>query len=169
MSEPLTPPQSLNHVAYPTWSSQETYDFYTGVLNCRFLAAIQLDQVPSTGTPTPFLHTFFGFESGEAIAFFEVDGMERPGSDPIPSWVRHLALNVASTEDLHRWIDRLKAAGVETLGVVDHDGTWESVYFFDPNGVRIELTVQHRPLTDADQADGLETLRRWNERRSVRA
>jgi catechol 2,3-dioxygenase-like lactoylglutathione lyase family enzyme len=169
MTVSLRPPQSLNHVAYPTWDSQATYDFYTGVLNCRFLAAIQLDEVPSTGSPTPFLHTFYGFESGEAIAFFEVEGMRRSGDDGIPSWVRHLAVNVASVEDLDRWRERLNAAGVDTIGVVDHDGVWDSLYLFDPNGVRIELTVQHRPLDDDDQAAGLRTLRAWNERRSVAA
>ncbi|MGZ5205456.1 MAG: VOC family protein, partial [Caldimonas sp.] len=35
---------------------------------------------------------------------------------------------------------RLEAAGVEVLGITDH-GIIESIYFFDPNGIRLELTV----------------------------
>ena len=36
---------------------------------------------------------------------------------------------------------RLKAEGVEVLGVTDHH-IFKSIYFFDPNGVRLELTAQ---------------------------
>jgi len=36
---------------------------------------------------------------------------------------------------------RLEANGVEVLGVTDHH-IFHSIYFFDPNGVRLELTAQ---------------------------
>jgi catechol-2,3-dioxygenase len=36
---------------------------------------------------------------------------------------------------------RLEAHGVEVLGVTDHH-IFHSIYFFDPNGVRLELTAQ---------------------------
>ena len=36
---------------------------------------------------------------------------------------------------------RLQAEGVEVLGVTDHH-IFKSIYFFDPNGVRLELTAQ---------------------------
>jgi predicted metal-dependent phosphoesterase TrpH len=36
---------------------------------------------------------------------------------------------------------RLQAHGVEVLGITDHH-IFESIYFFDPNGVRLELTAQ---------------------------
>ena len=42
---------------------------------------------------------------------------------------------------------RLEAAGVEVLGVTDHH-IIESIYFFDPNGIRLELTV--RAIKDAE-------------------
>jgi len=37
--------------------------------------------------------------------------------------------------------DRLVAAGLDVKGVTDHDFI-NSIYFFDPNGVRLELTVR---------------------------
>jgi catechol 2,3-dioxygenase-like lactoylglutathione lyase family enzyme len=160
----LRAPRSLNHIAYPTWDSQATYEFYTEVLKCKFLTAIQLDVVPSSGANTPYLHTFYGLSDGGAIAFFEVEGMPKPGADSVPSWVRHIALNVDSMEELHEWQEHFAAKGVETVGIVDHDGVWESLYIFDPNGVRIELTLQTRELTDADAQAGEETLRKWNAR-----
>ena len=36
---------------------------------------------------------------------------------------------------------RLEADGIEVLGVTDHH-IFKSIYFFDPNGVRLELTAQ---------------------------
>jgi glyoxylase I family protein len=36
---------------------------------------------------------------------------------------------------------RLQANGVEVLGVTDHH-IFKSIYFFDPNGVRLELSAQ---------------------------
>jgi hypothetical protein len=32
-------------------------------------------------------------------------------------------------------------AGVEVVGPLDHDGWVKSIYFFDPNGARLELTT----------------------------
>jgi catechol-2,3-dioxygenase len=91
--------------------------------------------------------------------------MPNPGPDSVPSWVRHIALNVDSMEELDEWKAHFAAKGVETVGIVDHDGVWESLYLFDPNGVRIELTLQTRPLDDADARAGAETLRKWTARR----
>jgi|SRR5437868_959046 len=154
-------PASLNHIAYPTWDSAATYRFYTEVLRCEFVAAIQLDKVPSSGEQVPYLHTFYALGSGGCIAFFEVDGLPAPTDDGVPQWIRHLALDVASVEDLNEWLDHFAAHGVETVGVVDHDGVWNSVYVFDPNGIRIELTVQSRPLDDNDRAEGTKNLIAW--------
>lgn len=159
---PLTAPGSLNHIAYPTWDSPRTYDFYTRVLKCQFLGAIQLDIVPSSGEETPYLHTFYGLTSGEAIAFFEVEGMPRPSGDGIPLWIRHIALNVSSMDELRGWREHLLAQQVEVVGIVDHDGMWESLYIFDPNGVRVELTYQVRAFSDDDQVEGHRTLEAWS-------
>jgi len=160
----LRAPRSLNHIAYPTWDSQLTHDFYTRVLKCPFITAISLDEVPSSGAKTPYLHTFFGLQDGSAIAFFEVDGLPNPGPDAIPSWIRHIALNVDSMAELQAWKAHFEAEGVEAVGIVDHDGTWQSVYIFDPNGVRVELTLQTRELTEDDAREGAAALQAWNVR-----
>jgi catechol 2,3-dioxygenase-like lactoylglutathione lyase family enzyme len=161
MSGELKAPRRLNHVAYPTWDSVATYHFYTEVLNCRFLGAMHGDRVPSTGAETPYLHTFYAFDSDECIAFFEVGDLERPESDPIPSWLKHLAVSVESMEEIEEWRRRLKEHDVEVTDVVDHDGIWESIYFFDPNGVRLEITYQTRPLGERDYEEGMAWLRRY--------
>ncbi|MEU6700564.1 VOC family protein [Pseudonocardia sp. NPDC046786] len=160
----LQAPRSLNHIAYPTWDSQRTHDFYTRVLRCPLIAAIRQDEVPSSGARTPFLHTFFGLADGSAIAFFEVDGLPEYEPDAVPSWIRHLALNIDSMEELLTWKAHFETEGVEVNGIVDHDGVWESLYVFDPNGVRIELTLQTRELTEQDAREGAANLQAWNQR-----
>lgn len=154
-------PISLNHAAYPTFDTGATYRFYTELLGCAFVAAVRKDAVPSTGAPTPFLHTFFALSSGECIAFFEVEGLEEPEDDGVPSWIRHIALTMESAEAVTETKARLEQAGVEVIGVVNHDDLWHSIYFFDPNGIRIELTHQTRPLGPDDAAEGRRLLEDW--------
>lgn len=53
--------------------------------------------------------------------------------------MNHLALKVPDRASLLRARDRLEAAGVPVLGPTDHHFV-ESIYFHDPNGIRLELT-----------------------------
>jgi catechol-2,3-dioxygenase len=54
--------------------------------------------------------------------------------------VNHIALRVDSEAALADAKRRLEAAGVEVLGITDHHFI-KSIYFFDPNGIRLELTA----------------------------
>ena len=58
-----------------------------------------------------------------------------------PLWVNHIAFRIDRVDDLLAMKARLEAAGVEVLGITNHH-IIKSIYFFDPNGVRLELTVQ---------------------------
>lgn len=160
-------PVSLNHVAYLTADTAETYRFYTDVLGCRLVAAVEEDEVPSIGEEVAFLHTFFAMKTGECFAFFEIDGQELPGPDGVPPWVRHIALSCESLEELEQWQEHVTSKGVEVRGPVDHEGIWTSIYFFDPNGVRIELTYQNRELTEQDATEAMQLLSGWAEARGV--
>jgi glyoxylase I family protein len=64
---------------------------------------------------------------------------------------------------------RLEANGVEVLGVTDHR-IFKSIYFFDPNGIRLELAAQ---LADKNQMhreslDVHAQLNAWNEEKKRR-
>lgn len=50
-------------------------------------------------------------------------------------------MNVATRGELISTKARLEANGIEVLGIVDHK-IFDSIYFFDPNGIRLELTFQ---------------------------
>lgn len=166
MPSDLTP-TALNHVAYLTTDTAETHRFYTEVLGCRLVAAVEEHEVPSTNEQTSFLHTFFAMKTGECLAFFEIDGQQQPPEDDVPSWVRHIALTIDSPDELESWQSHLADKGIDVKGPVDHEGIWTSLYFFDPNGVRIELTHQNRDLTDSDAEEASALLSDWAKQRGL--
>lgn len=161
MSELPKIARALNHVAYPTTDTGATYRFYTEILGFQLVAAVRGEDDPESGTPKPHLHTFFAMRSGEVIAFFDIEGMERPQRDALPTWTRHLAMSVDSHDELTAWRRRLLDHGVEVTPVVDHGGIWFSIYFKDPNDVLLELTYQARGLTADDARQAAEMVGEW--------
>lgn len=51
---------------------------------------------------------------------------------------------------------RLESHGVEVRGVVDHEGSWRSVYFFDPDGLRRQLSEDDRPHGERSVTDWID-------------
>ena len=134
--------QKLHHVAYRCTDAQETIDYYTKNLGLKLVHAISNDRVPSTQEWGPHLHIFFEMEDGSYIAFFEVPTSPPAMKDPnTPDWVQHLALEVADEETLLAAKARLEENGVDVLGITDH-GFCQSIYFFDPSGHRLELSIR---------------------------
>ena len=54
---------------------------------------------------------------------------------------------MGSLAELEAARTRLMAAGIDVLGPTDHHFI-KSIYFFDPNGIRLELTTPSIPATD---------------------
>lgn len=136
----------LNHWAVRCKDADETRRFYEDILGLPLAAAIFHDKVPSTGEAQPYFHIFFEMADGSYLAFFDLLNDEGPQADPTtPPWVNHLALEVATKDDLLSAKQKLEDAGVEVLGVVDHKW-FDSIYFFDPNGIRLELMYRTAPL-----------------------
>lgn len=158
----------LNHVAYPTTDTAATYRFYTEVMGFRLVAAVRGDYDPESQRHTPHLHTFFAMGSGEVIAFFDIEGLEKPAKDHVPTWARHFAMSVESHDALLAWRQRLIDHGVQVTPVVDHGGVWFSIYFTDPNDVLLELTYQARALTDDDAHEAAAMVREWTQARGQR-
>jgi len=135
----------LHHFAWRCRDAEETRHFYEDLLGLPLVHIIQEDRVPSTGAYCPYVHIFFELGDGSFIAFFDPgDDLAADPSPNTPSWVNHLALRVDSVEQVQEAKRRLEAAGVEVVGVTDH-GFIQSIYFFDPNGIRLELTHQPQP------------------------
>ncbi|MDT0574979.1 VOC family protein [Croceicoccus sp. F390] len=129
----------IHHVAYRCKDAKETVEWYERMLGMRFKSAFSEDKVPSTGEDDPYMHVFLDCGGGNVLAFFELPG--QPGMDRdrnTPLWVQHLAFEVPDYEALLAAKDHLVAHGVEVLGPTFH-GVFKSIYFFDPNGHRVEL------------------------------
>jgi len=131
--------QQIHHVAYRCKDAKETVEWYKKNLNMDYTLAFAENHVPSTHEPDPYMHIFLDAGMGNVLAFFELPTKPEMGRDPnTPIWVQHLALKVADRDTLVAFKERLEANGVEVLGVTDHS-VFHSIYFFDPNGHRIEL------------------------------
>jgi catechol 2,3-dioxygenase-like lactoylglutathione lyase family enzyme len=131
----------IHHVAYRCRDARETVEFYRDVLGMAFTTAFAEDRVPSTQEPDPYMHVFLDAGMGNVLAFFELPTREPMGRDPnTPAWVQHIAFEVDSLETLEQTRQRLIERGLEVVGPTDH-GLFKSIYFFDPNGHRLELTV----------------------------
>ncbi|MDT8992365.1 VOC family protein [Curvibacter sp. APW13] len=131
--------QKIHHVAYRCKNAKETVEWYEKHLGMRFILAIAEDAVPSTGAADPYMHVFLDAGQGNVLAFFELPTCAPMGRDEnTPTWTQHLALEVASMDELLAAKASLEAAGIEVVGVTDHT-LFKSIYFFDPSGHRLEL------------------------------
>ena len=161
----------VNHLALVSSDMARTVDFYTGVLGMDLVKTIDL----------PFglgQHFFFDCGGGDCLAFFwfpdapdGVPGISGPGARPDQgsltsaiSSMNHVAFDVAP-ERLEECRDRLIAAGVECTEIANHDDSElgiseelhpgvfvRSVYFFDPDGILLELAAWTRPFQRGEAA-----------------
>lgn len=134
--------QKLNHFAWRCRDAEQTRAFYEDLLGLPLAHVVRADTVPSTGEKCPYVHLFFRMQDGSFIAFFDLgDGRASVPDPATPGWVNHISLEVATLPELLSAKARLVAAGIDVLGVTDH--YWlQSIYFHDPNGLRLELSFR---------------------------
>ena len=131
----------IHHAAYRCKDAKETVEWYAKNLNMDFVLAIAEDLVPSTKAPDPYMHIFLDAGGGNVLAFFELPNSPEMGRDEnTPAWVQHMAFEVDSMETLLAAKAKLEAKGVDVLGPTNHT-IFKSIYFFDPNGHRLELAT----------------------------
>jgi catechol 2,3-dioxygenase-like lactoylglutathione lyase family enzyme len=125
----MTITQRIHHVAYRCKDAQQTVEWYRQHLDMDF------------GAPDPYMHVFLDAGQGNVLAFFELPNSPPMGRDGnTPDWVQHIAFKVASLDALLAAKAKLEAAGIEVIGPTEHT-IFKSIYFFDPNGHRLELAV----------------------------
>ncbi len=131
----------FHHVAYRCNDAKETVEFYTKILGMDFKLAIAENEVPSTKEPDPYMHIFLDAGGDNVLAFFELPNSPKMGRDRnTPRWVQHIALRLGSLDDLLAAKQKLEDEGIDVLGPINH-GIFKSIYFFDPNGHRLELAA----------------------------
>ena len=133
--------EQIHHVAYRCKDAKETVEWYNKMLKMDFVLAIAEDHVPSTHEPDPYMHIFMDAGNGNVLAFFELPNSPEMGRDEqTPQWVQHIAFEVEDLDALNKAKTHIEGEGLDVLGPVNH-GVFKSIYFFDPNGHRLELAA----------------------------
>lgn len=136
-------PLMLNHAAWVTHDVEATADFYTRIMGMELASTVYDDNVPSTGDEFPYFHIFFKMMDGSTLAFFEAPGLPPRSEVAHPAYdiFDHIALQAKDRAEVDRWADWLRANGVDIVGPTDHNGLIYSIYFRDPNEIRLEITT----------------------------
>ena len=155
----------IHHVAYRCKNAKQTVEWYGKYLGMDFVLAIAEDEVPSTKEPDPYMHVFLNAGGGNILAFFELPTKPEMGADQnTPQWVQHLAIKVDSMDDLLAAKARLEADDIKVIGPVNHT-LFQSIYFFDPNGHRLELAFSTNTPEMDSKLDAVkwDMLNEWDE------
>ena len=160
----LGAPTMLSHVAYITHDTAATVRFYRELLGMELVNAVLDDSIPSTGDPVPVLPLVL--PDGRRLDGGLLRGARAAAASPgAPSGLRRLpalGAQVDCQRNGRRVADWLVENDVDVLGPVDHKIIY-SIYFHDPNGLRLEITTPLDPHWNdmADQA--LASLEAWEQ------
>lgn len=124
---PASSARGVHHVALISSDVERTVEFYQGLLE---FPLTEMFENRDYGGST---HFFFDIGNGNALAFFDLPGLDVGPYAEVLGGLHHLCISV----EPERWQHlkgKLDAAGVAYAHV---DGS--SIYFTDPDGARVEL------------------------------
>ncbi|HVO13986.1 MAG TPA: VOC family protein [Alphaproteobacteria bacterium] len=145
--QPMT--RGVHHLALNTDDMKKTIDFYVDVLGMPLVHALKVPAGLGTGPlnrgnpPYENLrHYFFDMGNDSLLAFFEIPkGKEPEGNRNAIAAMQHVSF--AITEARFEAIrEKLEGLGIEYLGPMEVLPGVFSMYFFDPNNIRLELSCQ---------------------------
>ena len=161
----------VHHTALRCKDAKETVEWYGRVLGMDYTTAFAEDHVPSTGDYDPYMHVFLDAGNGNILAFFELPNQPEMGRDEnTPRLGSAFCVRVGSEDELLAAKAHIEGEGIDVLGPTHH-GIFKSIYFFDPNGHRVELA------TDIGTEEQYAELKRvapvmldeWSETKTARA
>ena len=160
MTEETIPVMGLHHSANRCRDAEETRAFYEDFLGLPLACSLRRDRTEA-GTETPLIHIFFQMRDGSYLAFFELPEVEFDFKEQDPSDL-HIALEVDQPTMIAMY-NKAEAAGTPPHGPAELEAL-TSIYFRDPNGYIVELTVRrpdHDEVMDPEQNDARGILDRW--------
>ena len=140
----LTPVKTrgIDHLAFVTDDLPATMDFYTRVLGMQLVHVRRVPFEQDRGQP-PYdnlRHYFFNMGGDSLLAFFEYPkGLAKQNRD-LPGGMQHVAFHVPR-ERFDALVEHVRSCGVSVIGPVPLGGRFWSAYFYDPNGIRLELAT----------------------------
>lgn len=123
---PASSARGVHHVALISSDVERTIRFYQDL--CGFPLTELFENRDYEGST----HFFFDIGHGNALAFFDLPGLDLGPYAEVLGGLHHLAISLPA-DAWDAAVGRLDAAGVELLRIDT------SVYFRDPDGARIEL------------------------------
>lgn len=149
MNETRPLSRGVHHLALNTDDMKLTLDFYVGVLGMPLVHALRVPPGLGTGPGNrgnpPFenlRHYFLDAGGDMLLAFFEMPKGVKPRADrDAIGAMQHVSFAVS--EDRFNQVKRkIEQAGLPYLGPINVGcDTW-SIYFYDPNGIRLEFSHQ---------------------------
>ena len=124
---PPSTARGVHHVALFCSDVEQTVRFYQELL--EFPLTEMFENRDYRGST----HFFFDIGNGNALAFFDFPGLDVGPYAEVLGGLQHLAISVTA-EKWEHLRDKLDAAGIEYAHV-----SGSSLYFRDPDGVRLEL------------------------------
>ena len=124
---PETFGRGIHHTALISSDVERTIEFYQGLLGFPLTELFENRDYAGSS------HFFFDVGNGNAVAFFDLPGLDLGVYAEVLGGLHHLAISVTPAH----WNElraRLDAAGVEYLMESKN-----SMYFTDPDGARVEL------------------------------
>jgi len=135
----------FDHFAVPVFDAGRALRFYSEVLGLPLVDAMSGDDWGGK----PWLMMIFRAGDGRQVALCALRGAAPAARDTLPSDIRHFAFSVESHAELAAWKQRLDRHDVP-YSEEDH-GTQRSIYFTDPDGTMLEITVPASTgMRDAD-------------------
>ena len=126
-ARPASSARGIHHAALICSDVEQTIKFYQGILEFPLTELFgNRDYQGST-------HFFFDVGNGNLLAFFDFPGLDLGPYRETLGNINHIAISVTK----ERWLylkSKLDAAGVEYT-----EASGASIYFKDPDGVRLEL------------------------------
>jgi len=124
---PASSARGLHHFALICSDVRTTIDFYQGLLEFPLTEIFENRDYAGSN------HFFFDIGNGNLLAFFDLPGLDLGPYAEVLGGLHHLAISV----EPERW-ERLKAR-LQEAGVAYQEESGTSIYFPDPDGVRLEL------------------------------
>ena len=141
--------RGIHHLALNTEDMKMTIDYYVDVLGMKLVHAMKippgLGSGPNNRGNPPYenlRHYFFDMGNDSLLAFFEMPkGEKQVGDRDAIAAMQHVSFSMLpdAFEALQL---RLKERDIDTIGPLEVLPGVFSVYFFDPNGIRLEASCQ---------------------------
>ena len=164
LAETSAPPgkpllQGIHHLALVTSDMRMTLDFYVRVLGMPLVHGLRTPSPrpgagPAHGVGSPpyknILHYFLDMGGDSLLAFFEYPKEVAKTDRDTLGAMQHVSF-VCGPRRYREMQERLKANGVEIVAgpLLTIPPAIHSFYFFDPNGIRLEIVCDY----DGDEED----------------